>query len=224
MLSSLSWKYEPFCIVSMRSCYMISEKIIVGLLVNNLLHSKTPVGMPEGIDWEWLRIRWDIHRRVLENNRVIERKVEKNSASVISLERLEVWRIKRIFSEMNNKVCLLTEWSLHVFTLCHDSHLKQVSWLKWMTQYMSRDCISDAREDILYLWYLRKCFAHGKFNSRKRYAHRKKIKKSPGRVTRGVELRKNEKLPGHKSEQVHHRWESSSHRRNYRIISGASMK
>jgi len=34
---------------------------------------------------------------------------------------------------------------------------------------------------------------------------KEKIKKSPGRVTRGVELRENEKLPGHKSEQVHHR-------------------
>jgi len=73
---------------------------------------------------------WRVHRRVLENNRVMERKVEKNSASVISLERLEVRRIKRIFSEMNDEMGLLTEWSLHMLTLRHDSHLEEISWLK----------------------------------------------------------------------------------------------
>ena len=61
---------------------------------------------------------------------MIERKVEKNSASVISLERLEVRRIKRIFSEMNDEMGLLTEWSLHMLTLRHDSHLEEISWLK----------------------------------------------------------------------------------------------
>ena len=158
---------------------------------------------------------------------MIEIDMKENNLSVIRTEVSEIFWAEWVSTKIDNEICLLIWWYiLHMLIMRHDSHLKNISRTKFMAKNMPRNCLSDIIEDMLYiLWCAWKFWCNTRFDVLKIESHKKRTKKSPGRVTRGVELRENEKLPGHESEQVHHWWwENISHRDNYRIISRASMK
>lgn len=164
-------------------------------------------------------------RKKLESKRVIEIGMKKYNLAVVWFEIRTVSCVERLSAKIDNQIRLLLRgWFLHVFIMCCYAHLKYISRTKLMAKNMPRNCFTDIMQDMLYIfWFARKFWCNARFDVLKIESH-KKTKKSPGRVTRGVELRRNEKLPGHKSEQVHHRWcESDSHRGNYRIIFYWSM-
>lgn len=196
---------KSLCIFTMWSRYAIIEKKIRRLSAEYCAYTKSPIGVPERINSDWCSEVRGIHRIVLENKGVIEIDMEENYFSVIGTKIAEIVIIQLVFTEIDNQIGLFTwRYLSHMLIMRHNSHLKHISRTKFMTENMPRHCIADIVENTLNFFCTAAIFRRNtRFDILEMRAI-KKTKKSPGRVTRGVELRGNEKLPGHKSEQVHH--------------------
>lgn len=89
---------------------------------------------------------------------MIEMNMEEKYFSIGGLEIFEIVLIKRVSTKIDNEVGLFVWWYLsHMFIVCHNPHLKDISRAKLVTKYMPRNCFSDIVEDILnLLWGTRK--------------------------------------------------------------------
>lgn len=143
---------------------------------------------------------------ILQDDGMIEAEMQINHSAVIGSKSVEIRFLEGRVSEIHHQMRLLRGWdaSPHLLLL-YQPHLEKIMGTEPMTEYMGRDRFPDLINYSMNVSLrTREFFPYASFDGSDIDGHTKRIKKSPGRVTRGVVIRIYEKLPGHKSEQVHH--------------------
>lgn len=83
---------------------------------------------------------------------MIEVDMEENNFSVIGLKICEVRGVEGLFTKVDNEIGLFIWWYLlHVFIVCHDPHLKNISRTKFVAKYVSRYCLANITKDLMNL-------------------------------------------------------------------------
>ncbi len=170
--------YKRIGIITVWSCYATIEKKISRLTSEYSTDTKAPIGVPERISCERCGEVGSIHNGVLENKRMIEMNMKENNLSIIRTEIVEICWAERISTKIDNEIRLFARRHYsHVFIVCHDPHLKDISRTKLMTKNMSRDCFSDIMQDMLYLlWCTWKFWCDAGFDILKIESHKKRTK------------------------------------------------